>query len=418
MLLNAVIVRDYDDFTLVYNLKTNRYAKVNSVAGDIIEYIRQNHLVSVDDIVAHIKEQYMIEDDITNDIVAFCDDLSSQQILTDTERKCLPVQSYNSDENNYDIESEIIEYMSSKRKLFSATFEMTYQCNEHCIHCYAYSLKCFNIVFTGGDPFIRKDFIELFEYSRDKNFSVDIYTNGLVLSENEDIFNRIVTGQPKSIYISLYSSDPDLHDKITSIRGSWNRTVDAIKKLRKANTSVTLNILVMKDTFHTLHKTIDFAKSLDVAYRIGWNITETNTGSSEPMKYRLDDEKQVMELFRTDGITSRYNFVQKPLPDDYICGAGVTSVTITPCGDIKPCVSLNKVFGNVIHDTIKDVFYGENMTQFVCGAIWSNTEKCKDCDYMSFCQHCIANSYNETGNIFSANNEDCFFAKCLYEAYQ
>lgn len=435
---NDIILRDYDDFSLIYNLKTNRYAKINEVASDIIKYVQKNQFASDEDIVNHIKRVYDIEEDIHTDIMVFLHDLYNQRIFINPDKN---LTFEGQDNSSDDLETEILHYMTEKRILFSATFEMTYRCNEHCIHCYAYDgqfnrdillnekiketidelydLNCFHLVFTGGDPFMRKNFIDIYEYARKKNFSVDIYTNGLILSENDDMFNRIVSQNPKGIYISLYSSDSEVHDAITRIKGSWEKTVNAIKKLKKSGISVILNILVMKSNFCTLKETIAFAEKLGVVYRVGWIITETNVGGSEPLQYRIDDERQAIELFesiRTKEERERQN--THVSLDDYVCGAGIISITITPNGDLKPCVSLNRTFGNIKDDRVKDVFYGKDMTSFVCGIKWKNTEKCKDCEHMEYCPHCVANSYNQEKNVLYPNDEDCFFAKCMSKTFK
>ena len=97
-------------------------------------------------------------------------------------------------------------------------FELTFGCALHCRHCYS---DCYNkarfikrelntkevklvldkvygqgmlwLCFTGGDPFSRKDFLELYAYAKDKGFIITIFTNAYSINK------RIVTVPPKII---------------------------------------------------------------------------------------------------------------------------------------------------------------------------------------------------------------------------
>lgn len=425
---DTLVVRKYEDFALVYNIDTNCYCQINETGFDTLTYLLQNQICSIDDVVHYITKLYDIDEDISEDIISFLEDMSIKSILV-AENNDKPSVVSNSSGDNF--ESVLMEYFLNNNILFSATFELTYSCNEHCIHCYAYDgqnskpllttaeikkaidelydMNCFHIVFTGGDPFIRPDFLEIYNYARDKQFSVDIYTNGIVLSENEDIYRQIVSRKPKGIYMSLYSSSPMIHNKITTVNGSFDKTINAVKKLRRDGINTILNILVMKINLSTIGETIELAKDLDSQYRIGWSISETNVGGKTPLKYRLDNEEDTVQLFKSIDL----GIIKNIDDDDYICGAGTSSLTVTPYGDIKACNMLNKSFGNIKEHSIEDIWYKKDTNNFINSLIWNNALQCKNCDNKKYCPHCVANSYNSVGNPFMPNENYCFFAKCI-----
>ena len=162
------------------------------------------------DIIANIANEYGVEaNNIKQDIKAFIDQLyNGHFVLLNGKESKVAVQD-DSNTKNKNIEALILEEMAKKRQLYSATLEITYRCNEKCIHCYVvepdnldlsrelntqeyikildelYDLNCLHIVFTGGDPFVRTDFIEIYNYARSKNFAVDIFTNAQILMRSQ-----------------------------------------------------------------------------------------------------------------------------------------------------------------------------------------------------------------------------------------
>src|SRR3954454_6080858 len=88
---------------------------------------------------------------------------------------------------------------------FSAHVDVTYRCNERCIHCYldhddhgemtTAEIKgvleqladagVFFLTFSGGEVFLRRDFFELVEHARKLQFNVKVKTNAVMIRENE-----------------------------------------------------------------------------------------------------------------------------------------------------------------------------------------------------------------------------------------
>lgn len=427
-----VILRKYAEFSLVYNVNTNTYVKINDMGYEIINYVIHKSPLHLTEILEYISRIYDISEEDKTDVSNFILSLVDEGIL---ESKDVPaITNIDLAEIDGNFEKDLKDYMSNNNILFTATFEMTYTCNERCIHCYAcdgyddtrellstaeikhaidelYDMNCFHIVFTGGDPFMRKDFMEVYEYAINKNFSVDIYTNGLAMADNEELLNAVIRNHPKGVYISFYSSNPTIHEKITQIKGSYIKTLYTIKKLQENNISTILNILVMKDNIATLSETVDFVKKLNSQYRIGWSIAETNTGKDIPLQYRLDNEQQTVDMFRIVGFDNKE--ITPVNSTDYICGTGTSSLAITPYGDVKNCILFNQSWGNIKEENLYNIWEQEERKHFINSLIWGNAEKCNKCLNKSFCPRCLAHSYNQTGNPFEPNDNDCYFANCL-----
>src|SRR5438477_889376 len=121
---------------------------------------------------------------------------------------------------------------------FAVHFDVTYRCNERCVHCYldhddhgemtTAEIKSvlnqladagvFFLTFSGGEVFMRRDFLELVEYARQLQFNVKVKTNAVMIREHEA--QRLRALGVEQIQISVYSHRPEIHDAITKLPGS------------------------------------------------------------------------------------------------------------------------------------------------------------------------------------------------------
>ncbi len=141
--------------------------------------------------------------------------------------------------------------------------DVTYRCNERCVHCYldhddhgeltTAEIKdaldqmaeagVFFLTFSGGEVFLRRDFFELVEYARRLMFNVKIKTNAVMIHEEEA--RRIRELGVDTVQISVYSHRPEVHDAITKLPHSFDRTIKAIRFLREQGLRVTIANVLM-----------------------------------------------------------------------------------------------------------------------------------------------------------------------------
>ena len=146
---------------------------------------------------------------------------------------------------------------------FSAQLDLTYRCNEQCVHCYldhddhgemtTAEIKnllsemaeagVFILTLSGGEIFMRKDFFEILEHARALTFCVKLKTNAVLVREKQAA--RLRDLGVESIQVSIYSHRPDVHDAITKVPGSFRRSVDAIRFLRAQGLKVVIANVLM-----------------------------------------------------------------------------------------------------------------------------------------------------------------------------
>ncbi|MDX8395499.1 MAG: radical SAM protein [Mariprofundaceae bacterium] len=156
--------------------------------------------------------------------------------------------------------------------------EVTDQCNERCIHCYASSSPdCHDFLsldeikhtldvarvmgrpfvqFTGGDPLIHKQLVQAVEYAKKLDFQgIEIYTNGLLLSDA--MLDKLTPFQPR-LSFSIYADTAECHDAITQVPGSWKRTIAAMKRAKQAGFEIRAGIALMPENIECVDRMVNF----------------------------------------------------------------------------------------------------------------------------------------------------------------
>lgn len=439
--------RSYETFTIIYDLRNKQILQLESVSADIWTFITFKETTTVEDIVNHISTMYDCSiDEIRDDIIGFLQSMYDSGIIQfDGNYAPVPIESQNMFESiatkNDDFEGHIINQLESENQLYSATIEMTYSCNEKCIHCYAhypssdlstnhitykqyqnfidelYDMGALHLSFTGGDPFMNKSFIDLLKYSRAKGFVCDIFTNGLWLADHPQELRDVLLLRPRAFYISIYGASSSIHDSVTGIPGSFDKTINVVKKIHADNIPVVFNIMLLAENCDDLEEIIKLANQLGVEYRASMSLIYRNDGSNSPMEHFIGDKEKIKSVLKTiwKNVFSADRQIDSPKDCEYMCGAGVTSICLSPDGTVYPCVSLKIPLGNIKTDSLADIWSGTARLHTVTSLKWENTTECKSCARKNICPHCAGMSQAETGDMFSCNICDKVISECIAE---
>ncbi len=145
----------------------------------------------------------------------------------------------------------------------SAQLDLTYRCNEKCVHCYLdhedhgemttaeikdvldqmAAAGVFFLTLSGGEILMRKDFFEILTYAAKKTFCIKLKTNAMLIREREA--KKIRALGVESVQISIYSHRPEIHDAITKVPGSLARSIKAIRFLREQGLPVIIANVLM-----------------------------------------------------------------------------------------------------------------------------------------------------------------------------
>ncbi len=161
----------------------------------------------------------------------------------------------------------------------SLCWQITKKCNYNCPFCLSgqqelYELplekikeiidilaaaNLIRIDFTGGEPMMRKDFMEIIKYASSKGIETLITSNGSVYS---DEIAKTLLKTNTLLLISL-DGDEETHDKSRG-KGAYKRAVENIKKYRKMNVPVRINYLIRQDNLDKIEYIYNLTKELNV----------------------------------------------------------------------------------------------------------------------------------------------------------
>ncbi|MBI3930260.1 MAG: radical SAM protein [Armatimonadetes bacterium] len=127
-------------------------------------------------------------------------------------------------------------------------------------------LGCRKVHFSGGEVFLRPDFLDLVERGAGHGMKINLTTNGTLLTQ--DTTRRLVRARPNSISISLDGPSPAVHDGIRGIPGSFRRTCRTIRRILSygerigRKPKVRINFVAMKENFRKLPEMVALAGRL------------------------------------------------------------------------------------------------------------------------------------------------------------
>jgi AdoMet-dependent heme synthase len=312
----------------------------------------------------------------------------------------------------------------------SVHFDITYRCNERCVHCYldhddhgemtTAEIKrvldeladagTFFLTFSGGEVLMRRDFFELLEYARRLSFSVRIKTNAVMIGEAEA--RRMLELGVDQIQVSIYSHRPEVHDAITKLPGSLRRSIEAIRFLTEEGLRVTIANVLMTANLGDHAGVQALARELGVQYTLDPTITPKMDGDISILNLRIPGA-ELNDVFHNESLVGNVEefCAAPPPPDDdvmegYPCSAGHTLAYISPYGDVFPCVQFPLPSGNVRRQKFLDIWNHSPELNDVRSIRAKDLPVCSTCSHVGTCTRCPGLAYME-GNMRGPSTADC-----------
>ena len=313
---------------------------------------------------------------------------------------------------------------------WSVHVDLTYRCNERCIHCYldhedhgemntaeiknvlgqlAQSGTLF-LTFSGGEIFLREDIFELIEFARGLHFDISLKTNALLIDAERA--RKLRDLAVRRIQVSIYSADPDVHDAITKVRGSLVRSLAAIRFLQAHGLQVKIACPLMKQNLTAYRNVRALAEELGVPYVMDLTITPKMDGDTSILNLRIPGS-ELNDVFHNESLVGNVEefCVAPPAPDEdvmegYPCSAGHTLAYISPYGDVFPCVQFPLPSGNVRRQKFLDIWNHSSELNEVRSIRAKDLPVCSTCSHVGTCTRCPGLAYME-GNMRGPSTADC-----------
>lgn len=303
------------------------------------------------------------------------------------------------------------------KKIFSpilVQWEITGYCNHRCVYCYNFwredqnidllppnyeSLfertaseliqnKVFSVVITGGEPLSVIDKVAKYiKRLADSGIWLSMNSNlALLTPEKAKIVKECGI---KSILFSIPSANPKTFEEITNVKGSFDRMLKGVKIAQEFGFNLYANMVISKYNLHELDMTAAYVKSLGVNHICATKVSDPSS-HDEFKPYLLSIEEYRKMRRDLDNIGKKYNMTTDSLQANPICSyggyepkagfrncnAGKTTIAIGAEGQIRPCIMLPIVYGNMMIEGLAKSW--DNMTELRSDSIIpTECEKCK-----------------------------------------
>jgi len=316
----------------------------------------------------------------------------------------------------------------------NATIELVYACNLKCVHCYQSHLPgdilttkevkraideladmgSIYLGFTGGEPFLRKDFFELASYARKRSFDLKVLSNIILL--DVDKVQKLKDLNFSSVETSVYGATPEVHDEITRTPGSFEKTWRAVDLLREQGIHVTCKMPLMKSNAQDKVALEKMTVDRGAEFVCDMHITATTAGSFAPCKKAMTTE-QLYDVLPTTEYFQDFIKSGGKGRESLLCKVGRTVISVSARGDIYPCESMSMSLGNIREKSIADIWENSASVKHLRGLTDEDFEECLNCEAKKFCHRCAGHVYLETGSYLKKSESFCKTAKAKAKLY-
>ncbi|MCL4806480.1 MAG: radical SAM protein [Thermoanaerobaculia bacterium] len=278
----------------------------------------------------------------------------------------------------------------SNHNLLLVLIELTYRCNLDCFFCYndvklkgrplgreryfdllaeLAEMQVLTVVLSGGEPLSHPDFLAIGARARELGFVVRVKSNGDAF--RGALAERIRTEiDPFMVEISLHGATAATHDRQTRVPGSFDRLMANLAEMKALGFRVRINSTLTRWNESELDAMFDLTEKLGLPFYCDPEVTTRDDGSREPLEISPSREA-LTRLFtrmkeRQGDAGGRPEATAGRLADegtggsgsDKHCGAGNSTLTSDPYGNIYPGVQWRVPVGNLHTQTIREVWRG------------------------------------------------------------
>jgi len=213
-----------------------------------------------------------------------------------------------------------------------------------------------HVCFTGGEPTLRDDLVQLIRYGEDLGQVTGLLTNGRHL-EDQDYLDKLLLAGLDHLQITLCSQDAETHDAIVGQEGAWDATVAGLRNAIDGDIYVVAHLLVTLANADSIVETVAYIADQDVpALALSSPVEAAN---SEKERERLEQALgEAEEAAHRNGLRLVWDLAApytRVNPVEAESGLSRQQVIrqhlyVEPDGDALPAQGYNVVLGNLLED--------------------------------------------------------------------
>ncbi|GIH67933.1 StsB family radical SAM/SPASM domain sactipeptide maturase [Sphaerimonospora thailandensis] len=325
---------------------------------------------------------------------------------------------------------------TTEPRLRQVYYAITDGCNLRCPYCYASSEKCLpgelttdeslglvsqiadfgaeTLIFTGGEPMLRKDLFQIVEHAKRSGLKANIITNATMI-RTPAMAERIAE-LFDSVTVSVDGGTAETHDR-TRGAGSFAKTHRALRMLNDVGVLPKINHIVTSDNIDELEDFATFMDGLEVHSIRLMNHNNLGRGVTDDYDFGWEDHLRIQRItwtspaagvLRPDG--------PKPLAQCSVrgnCGMGGNEIYINSLGDVYPCKLVTErshFAGNVRRQSLSEIFAGPLLRGMRSSTVFGGDyhADCAKCYIKASCGGgCRATHMSESGDLRRNSRHQC-----------
>lgn len=290
-------------------------------------------------------------------------------------------------------------------------WELTNRCNFHCVHCYLAddprkelsTEEIFRILdemeragvlaltLTGGEPTLRRDFVEIYRAAHGKGFLLNVFTNGSRVTDHlVDLFRQL---PPQKVEITLNGISAEVFEAVTAVRGSFAATIDGIRRLQSAGVTLGLKTNGMTLNRGEILAIKAFAQSLpNTFFKFDTAIMPRRDHDTSPTSLRLLP-REILEIYGSDGEFKKQmahecgSTTEWKAPDRvFTCAAGTSRFHLSAWGDLHPCHTVRPIRRSLREKSFSEAT--REIREEVTSLMYPKESACGSCAIHAKCNSC------------------------------
>ena len=343
----------------------------------------------------------------------------------------------------------------------AGNIDLTYRCNNNCRHCWlslpangpekkneltfdeirrivddARAMGCRSWSISGGEPLLRPDFPEIFDYLTRKVISYSINTNGTLITPE---IARLLTLKGTKM-IALYGATAEVYDHVTRNPGGFEKVMRGFEYLKEAGAGFIVQLIPMRANYHQWEDMIALAKSLSKHCRCGASWLYLSCDGSKQRNKEIQDQRLLpADVINLDEPDLTYT-ERMPELEKFACEMEGKSHVEAACGAVKErddrlfsqCIAGRRDFhidpygrmswcsfikDNALRYDLRQGSFAEAWEKFIpsCADNVRGDDEwranCASCEIRNDCRWCAVYAYLETGRYSAPIPHLCAVAK-------